>query len=364
MTDLRSLTLSQLADLCADIGWEPYRAKQIYSWVWQKGITDLDAMTNLSKDKRAELAHKYRVQELTEERRLTDEDGTVKFTWRLSDGAIVESVFIPEPDRRTVCVSTQIGCSLACSLCLTGRMGFKRNLAWYEIAGQVLEVKRKLQGIRGSNGQVAAKPGLEPANPGTRKPHPVVTNVVFMGMGEPFLNYEAVLEALTQLNSDIGLNLGARKMTVSTAGIPDRVREYGRFPLQTRLAVSLNASDNETRDQLMPINRRYPLEELIPAVREFTQVKDKRVTFEYVLIDGVNNRKQDIVQLTRLLEGIPCKLNLIPFNPVPDCNYRPPSVRDVERFAQSLYPLLPAVTIRRSRGAGILAACGQLAGLT
>ena len=183
-----------------------------------------------------------------------------------------------------------------------------------------------------------------------------------MGMGEPFLNYDAAIEAVTQLNSDFGLNIGARKITVSTAGIPDAIRRYARFPLQSRLAVSLNAPDNETRDQLMPVNRTHPLEELMPAVREFTKAKGKRVTFEYVLIDGVNNRKQDARQLERLLKGIPCKVNLIPLNPFPGCEFRAPAEREVERFRQALFPLLPAVTVRRSRGAGILAACGQLAG--
>jgi len=362
MLDLRSFTLAQFAELCSRLDWEPYRAKQVYSWLWQKGATDMDAMTNLSKEKRNQLKQEFTIAELKTEKTARDKDGTVKFTWRLSDGEIVESVFIPESDRRTVCVSTQVGCSLGCEFCYTGRMGFRRNLAWHEIAGQVLEVRKRIQGIEESRNQEAVGSELDPLTTGPLDPSPLVSNVVFMGMGEPFLNYDATIEAVTQLNSDLGLNIGARKITVSTAGIPDAIRKYARFPLQSRLAVSLNASDNETRDQLMPINQRHPLEELIPAVREFTKLKGKRVTFEYVLIDGVNNRKQDVAQLSRLLEGIPCKLNLIPFNPFPDSDLKPPPPQEVERFKLALFPLLPAVTVRRSRGTNILAACGQLAG--
>ena len=348
MLDLRSFTLAQFAELCSRLDWEPYRAKQVYSWLWQKGATDMDAMTNLSKEKRNQLKQEFTIAELKTEKTARDKDGTVKFTWRLSDGETVESVFIPESDRRTVCVSTQVGCSLGCEFCYTGRMGFRRNLAWHEIAGQVIDVARAIPDL---------VPSLDIGNSSL-----VISNVVLMGMGEPFLNYDATIEAVTQLNSDLGLNIGARKITVSTAGIPDAIRKYARFPLQSRLAVSLNASDNETRDQLMPINQRHPLEELIPAVREFTKLKGKRVTFEYVLIDGVNNRKQDVAQLSRLLEGIPCKLNLIPFNPFPDSDLKPPPPQEVERFKLALFPLLPAVTVRRSRGTNILAACGQLAG--
>ncbi|MEO0081504.1 MAG: 23S rRNA (adenine(2503)-C(2))-methyltransferase RlmN [candidate division WOR-3 bacterium] len=353
MTDLRSFTLAQLTELCTRLGWEPYRAKQMYSWLWQKGVTTLDAMTDLGKDKRTRLAQEFEIREPTLEKFVQDIDGTTKFTWRLSDSSVIESVFIPEPDRRTVCVSSQVGCGLGCVFCYTGTMGFSRNLSWHEITAQVLGVRRKVQ-EQDSTSHHAKRSG-------NRETGPAITNVVFMGMGEPFLNYDATIEALTQLNCDYGLKIGARKMTVSTAGIPDAIRRYARIPLQTRLAVSLNATDNETRDRLMPVNRSFPLEELMPTVQEFTRIKHKRVTFEYVLIDGVNNRKQDVRQLERLLKGIPCKVNLIPLNPFPGCEFRAPSEHEVERFRRALFPLLPAVTIRRSRGTDILAACGQLA---
>ncbi|OYD14028.1 23S rRNA (adenine(2503)-C(2))-methyltransferase RlmN [candidate division WOR-3 bacterium JGI_Cruoil_03_51_56] len=338
MTDLKSLTQEQLKKLCQELGWQDYRSKQIFSWLWQKNATDIQEMTNLSKEKRNLLASGYYIGQLKPERTARDKDGTRKFTFRLKRDNIIESVFIPGKDRKTVCISTQVGCKLGCKFCYTAKMGFKRNLEWHEIAGQVLAI-RKLVNQR-------------------------ITNVVFMGMGEPFLNYDATIEAIKALNSDFGINIGARRITVSTSGIPEAIRRYSRFPLQSKLAISLNASDNETRSMLMPVNRKYPLEKLIPAVREFTQIKNKRVTFEYVLIDGINNRKKDIRQLANLLKAIPCKINLIPFNPFPGTEFCAPPFRSVEDFAEALYPLLPAVTIRKSRGSSILAACGQLAGTT
>ena len=336
MTDLRSLTLGDLRQFCEGLGWKAFRARQLYAWIWQRGVTDLDAMTDIGKAQRRMLSEQTRIGTLQVVDTSRADDGTAKIGFSLADGETIESVYIPEPNRRTVCVSTQAGCRLGCAFCRTAAHGFRRNLGWHEIAGQVLDTSRLLG----------------------RRP----TNVVFMGMGEPFLNYESVLTALRELNSDHGINIGARKLTVSTAGIPARIREYARFELQSKLAVSLNASDDDTRSELMPVNRRYPLAELLSAVREFTAVRNKRVTFEYVLVDGLNNRDQDVHQLGSLLRDIPCKVNLIPLNPVPGSDLRSPSDDSVRRFADKLYPVLPAVTIRRSRGADILAACGQLAG--
>ncbi len=335
MIDIRTLNLEGLEALCTELGWKSYRAKQLYTWVWQKDATGFDAMTNLSKENRTRLAARFRISELRPARTLEAADGTVKFTFTLDDGALIESVYIPDENRRTVCVSTQVGCPLGCRFCNTARMGLIRDLAWHEIAVQVQAVQRHV--------------GRQ------------LTNVVLMGMGEPFLNYEATVEAIRNVNSDFGINIGARRITVSTAGIPDAILRYARFPLQSKLALSLNAADDETRTELMPVNRKHPLGELIPAVREFTRIKGKRVTFEYVLIKGINDRRQDISGLDALLRGIPCKINLIPFNPFPGSDLEPTSPAAVERFAQALYPLLPAVTIRRSRGQEIQAACGQLA---
>jgi len=361
MTNILSLNLAGLEAACAELGWERYRARQLYSWLWQKGASDFDQMTNLARDKRNLLKERFTIALPAPVRELRDPDGTRKFTLELEDKLVVEAVYIPETGRRTVCVSTQVGCALACAFCRTGQQGFKRNLAWHEIAGQVLAVKKRVQGTKGPRGQVQDSETLEPSNPRTLEPCPI-TNVVFMGMGEPFLNYDATVEAATNLNLDYGLGIGARRITISTSGIPEGIRRYADFPLQTKLAISLNASDNETRDKLMPVNKLHPLEELFAAIREYVAKKNKRVTFEYVLIDGMTNRRKDAYQLARLLKGIPCKVNLIPLNPVEGSVLRPPTGPAIEHFRDQLYPLLPAVTVRKSRGQSILAACGQLAG--
>jgi 23S rRNA (adenine2503-C2)-methyltransferase len=185
-----------------------------------------------------------------------------------------------------------------------------------------------------------------------------------MGMGEPFLNYDATIEAAKTINAENGLGIGARRITISTSGIPDGIRAFTTLPQQFRLALSLNASDDETRSKLMPVNKIHPLKEVMAAIRAYTDARNKRVTFEYVLVDGVNNRDKDVKQLADLLKGIPCKLNLIPLNPFPGCDLKPPTPESVEAFAKKLWPLVPAVTVRRSKGASILAGCGQLAGLS
>jgi 23S rRNA (adenine2503-C2)-methyltransferase len=343
-TDLRTLTRTELGQVCAGLGWPAYRARQLANWLWHKGASSFEAMTDLGKEQRRILAEQFVLDPLQPAAVTADADGTTKFAFRLSDGAIVEAVHIPERDRRTACVSSQVGCGLACRFCATGRLGLTRNLAWHEMAVQVLAVREFLR-----------RSSLDARRS-------TLTNVVFMGMGEPMLNLTAVLEAVRVINDDEALGIGARHITLSTSGIIDGIRSYARFPLQTRLAVSLNASDDETRTRLMPVNRDQPLDALIAAVRDYCRNWGKRVTFEYVLVAGVNDRSQDPGQLGRLLKGIPCKLNLIPLNPFAGCELRPPEPDAVEAFARSLWPLVPAVTVRRSKGAGISAACGQLAG--
>jgi len=336
MTDLKSKTLTELKELVRELGWEEYRATQIFTWLWQKGIADIEQMTNLSKDKRALLKENCYISELKLIATQTANDNTQKFLFGLEDGLNIESVFIPEKSRKTVCVSTQVGCGLGCSICYTGQTGFKRNLKFFEITDQVLQVQ-KLTGQK-------------------------VTNVVFMGMGEPLLNYDECLKAVEVLNSDFGLNIGARKITISTIGIPDKIYQFASFPLQVKLAISLNGADDKTRNYLMPYTKKYPLSELMAAVRYYTQKKRKRVTFEYVLVKGINDRAQDAERLRRLIKGIPCKINLIPFNPYPGCELEAPDFALVERFAKNFYSDLPCVTIRKSKGAEIIAGCGQLSG--
>lgn len=335
MTNLKSLTLDALLIYIKQLGWEEYRAKQIFTWIWQKGITDINLMTNLAKAKREQLHNISYISNLKLIDQKIAKDGTQKFLFALEDNKEVESVFIPESDRKTVCVSTQVGCALNCQICYTAKIGFTRNLKFYEIADQILQVQLL-----------------------TRER---ISNVVFMGMGEPFLNYAEVLKAIELINSDFGLNIGARKITVSTSGIVERIYDFADFPLQAKLAISLNAATDELRNQLMPINKKYPLSELIKAIRYFVEKKKKRVTFEYVVIKDINDRASDIKALTKLLYGIPCKINLIPFNPFPNCRYASPSIEEMQTLLEKLYPKLPAVIIRKSRGQEILAACGQLA---
>jgi 23S rRNA (adenine2503-C2)-methyltransferase len=378
MPDLRSLTLVELQSEFAALSWPRYTADQVFIWLWQKGVNDIAAMTNLSKERRALLAERYslRLPELL--RTLDDEDGTTKFTFKLADDNVIESVFIsesprppltpspqpPAPDsgRRTVCVSTQVGCKLGCDFCFTGTLGFKRDLAWHEIAAQVLAIRQHMGSVK-SQGE-NSKSGSAPDFAISPFPFPLISNVVFMGMGEPFLNYDATIEAAKTINAEQGLGIGARRITISTSGIPAGIRAFTQLPQQFRLALSLNASDDETRSDLMPVNKLHPLKEVMAAIRDYTDAKNKRVTFEYVLVDGINNRDKDVKQLATLLKGIPCKVNLIPLNPFPGCDLTAPSEQSVEAFARKLWPLVPAVTVRRSKGASILAGCGQLAGLT
>jgi 23S rRNA (adenine2503-C2)-methyltransferase len=360
MIDLKSLDLAGLESFVAGLGWEPYRAKQLFTWTWQKGVSDVDVMTNLAKAKRDDLKAKAYISTLKLVRRLSSKDGTTKFQFELEDGLGIESVFIPDAARRTVCVSSQVGCPLGCDICYTGQLGFKRNLRFHEIADQVMQVARLVE-----NPQISQTGGdvrKAPAHSAVRSPESVVTNVVMMGMGEPMLNLDEVLKAGEMLNSDLGLRIGARHITISTAGIPQGIRKLADYPKQFKLAVSLNAADDKTRSRLMPVNRKYGLDVLGEAIQYYVKKTHKRVTFEYVLVRGINDRPEDAQKLMRMLKYVPCKINLIPFNSCPNRDYAAPSPEEVEAFAQVLYPHLPAVTIRRSRGSEIRAACGQLAG--
>lgn len=337
MVDIKTFTLEQLSEYGERAGWERYRARQLFVWLYQKHIDDFQKMTNLSKQFRQQLSREFTISHLFPTRTIESPDAAVKFTFALSDGNIVESVLLSDRDRRTVCVSSQVGCPLNCAICATARLGFKRNLRWFEIVEQIQAIIRKT--------------GILP------------TNVVFMGMGEPLLNYQEVMEAVKTLNSDYGLKIGARRITISTAGIPEGILRLAEFPLQVRLAISLNASDDKTRSSLMPVNRLYPIKKVLQAVRAYYTRTRRRVTFEYVLIDSVNNTPGDVSRLVDLLKDIPCKINLIPFNPFPGSEFKPPTPAAVKKFALALYPHLPAVTIRKSKGSSILAGCGQLAGM-
>lgn len=336
-TDIKSFNLEELNLLAEKLSWEKYRPMQIFQWLYQKDAQSFDQMTNLNKQLRTQLAQRFYISRLEPVRTIKSEDRTTKCTFKLDDGNLIESVLIFDQNRRTICVSTQAGCALGCHFCATAKMGFKRNLKWFEIVEQIQALIRTTS--------------IQP------------TNIVLMGMGEPLLNLDEVLNAVKVINSNYGLRIGARRITISTAGIPEGILQIARFPLQIRLAISLNATDDKTRSQLMPVNKRYPLKSLLNAAREYVKITRRRLTFEYVLIPGINNLPDDAVRLTKLLKNIPCKVNLIPFNPFPGTKFQPPSEKEVKQFAQALYPYLPAVTIRKSKGGSIQAGCGQLAAL-
>jgi len=319
---------------CAGKEMEPYRAQQIFRWVWKKDKAHFKDITTLSKSLREKLSRECELPLLKKVKVLSSKDGTKKFLFALPDNESIESVYIPTKKRKTVCISTQVGCPLNCSFCMTGKSGFKRNLDVWEIVDQV----RRLESEIGER----------------------LTNVVLMGMGEPLLNYKNVTKAIEILNSDMGMNIGARKITVSTSGIVPGIKNLAEYPLQVKLAVSLNAATDRKRDALMPINKKYNLTKLMQALEYYYEMKKKRITFEYVLIKGINDSIYDAKALAQLTKNIPCKINIIPFNPIDGVSYKRPGEKTIKRFIDYLYPIAQAVTLRESRGNDINGACGQL----
>ncbi len=336
--DLKNLTRDDLAAFAVDHGLPAFRAKQIFSWLYRPGISSFAQMTDLSKELRESLAKEAFFSRLCPAVKELSSDGTIKYGFRLQDGKMIESVLIPEEDRNTLCISSQVGCAMACAFCLTGTMGFTRNLTCAEIVDQVC----------------AVSDDLRENNLG------VINNLVFMGMGEPLANFDNLIKALTILLDELGLHFSERRITVSTCGLAPKIIELGQR-LKVNLAVSLHAADNATRNRLMPINLRYPLETLLDACREFSLPKRKRITFEYVLLKGINDSDQDAVKLARLLHGIPAKINLLPCNEAPELPFAKPSQQRIDSFQNILKMKDYTVLVRASRGADISAACGQLA---
>ena len=349
-TDLKALSLDGLADFLAQHvpgGKERYRARQLYKWMWQRGARSFDEMTNVSKDARRALEQVAGMSFLELAKRQQSEDGTTKYVWRLADGQHIESVLIPDMNRPayegvvgkprlTLCVSTQVGCAMACDFCLTGKMGLVRHLTAAEIAGQVRVL-------------AAATNLLD-----------FPFNIVLMGMGEPLHNYDETMKALRMLRSEPGLAISPRRVTLSTVGIVPGLEKLAREPLMPNLAISLHATTDEQRTQLVPPNRKYPLASIIDACRRFPLKNRNRITFEYVLLAGVNDTPDDARRLVKLLSGIKAKVNLIPLNPAPGIPYERPSDDRVNRFAQILADRHVTVSVRKSRGRDIRAACGQL----
>jgi 23S rRNA (adenine2503-C2)-methyltransferase len=317
-------------------GLPAYRTEQIWRWLYRRRATSFEEMTDLSRELRQALARDFTVGSLAVHQRLGSRDGSVKYLFRLRDGTFVETVYIPEPERVTLCVSTQVGCGLGCVFCATARMGLKRNLTRAEIVDQILEVQRRC--------------------PEDRR----ISNLVFMGMGEPLANYDATrgaLEAITDARS--GMGISPRKITVSTVGLLPQMR---RLMEETRvnLAISLHSVRDEVRSGLMPVNRKYPVAELLECCRSLPVPRRKRITFEYLLIGGLNDLAADALELAARLRGIRCKVNLIPFNPHEGSGYARPADAVVERFGETLRGRGIQANVRRPRGDDIQAACGQL----
>ena len=340
--NLLDLDLDGLTAWFEAIGEKPYRARQVLRWLHQRGAEDFEQMTDLAKGLREKLTQMAQIRPPRLIAGQAAADGTRKFLLEVGPGNRVETVFIPETDRGTLCVSTQVGCALACSFCSTGRQGFNRNLSVAEILGQLWWANKALGRDAG----------------GER----IISNVVLMGMGEPLLNFDNVVTALSVMLDDHAYGLSRRRVTVSTAGIVpamDRLRE--RMPVA--LAVSLHAPDDDLRNELVPINRKYPLRELLAACRRYVAAAPRDfITFEYVMLDGVNDSPAHARALIELTRDVPCKFNLIPFNPFPDSGYRRSPPQTVRRFASELQAAGRIATIRKTRGDDIDAACGQLAG--
>jgi 23S rRNA (adenine2503-C2)-methyltransferase len=330
--NLKGMWVGDFEQLLGELGEKRYKARQLASWIYARGATDFSEMTELSNDLREKLNRIATINGVQlVKRQVSQKDLSEKFLFKLSDGEKVETVLMWEADRVTACVSTQVGCPLGCTFCATGQMGCARNLTAGEIVDQIIALKDSR-----------------------------VNHVVLMGMGEPLLNYDEVLKAIKIMNNEMGLSLAAKRITVSTAGIPAMIKKLADENLKLKLAISLNAPTDATRTKLMPVNKKYPVKELLAAVKEFVKKTKRGVTFEYVLIRDVNDSEKDALALSKLVQGIRCKINLIPYNPVDGLPYDRPSEERVLAFRDYLSPRAPAVTLRRSKGEDILAACGQL----
>ncbi|HUJ99582.1 MAG TPA: 23S rRNA (adenine(2503)-C(2))-methyltransferase RlmN [Stellaceae bacterium] len=340
--DLVGLSRAALQAEMAAMGAEPFRARQLWHWIYNRGTTDFAAMTTLSKAFRAALAERYIVGRPGVARALTSVDGTRKWLLRFADGQEAECVHIPEEDRGTLCISSQVGCTLTCRFCHTGTQRLVRNLTAVEIVGQVMLARDAL--------------GEWPSPQDDRQ----LTNIVLMGMGEPLFNYENVAAALKIVMDHEGLSLSRRKITLSTSGVVPMIRRCGE-ELAVNLAISLHAVTDELRDVLVPINRKYPLAELLDACRSYPGASNaRRITFEYVMLNGINDTPAEARQLVRLLAGIPAKVNLIPFNPWPGAPYERSRDAAIREFADIVNAAGYSSPVRTPRGEDIMAACGQL----
>ena len=333
-TNVTGMTLEEMEFLMESIGQPKYRAAQLFNWIYKRGILSFHEMTNFAKPLRQQLADLAEIGNVSVEKQVTATDGqTTKFLFKLIDDLYVESVFMIDGKRRTVCLSSQVGCALNCSFCATGKMGFQRNLSAGEIVDQLLMIQRTLN--------------VE------------ITNIVIMGMGEPFLNYDEVIKACDIISHDKGIAIGKRKITISTSGIVPAIKRFTDEGQGYKLAISLNVADDKMRSQLMPINKKYSLGELINAARYYAAKSRHRITFEYVMIAGVNDRAEDALKLAKLINNLKCKINIIPFNLI-DKRQRPSSEETINAFIKPFLNMNVVISVRRSKGVDIGAACGQL----
>lgn len=336
MENLASLDNQELERFITGLGLPAFRVRQIQRWIYTRGCGDFGRMSDLSKETRRVLADESRIRSIKPVDIRTSSDGTEKYLFRLADGESVESVLMFEPCRATLCVSSQVGCAMGCRFCRTASLGFRRSLEAHEIVEQALFARGRLL------------------------PDADITNIVLMGMGEPFENFGNVREALFRLTSPDYVGLSKRHVTVSTSGNADGIRELGRSGPDVNLAVSLNATTDEIRSEIMPVNRKFSISELMRACREFPLKPYRRITFEYVMLRGVNDTEADAMRLIRLIKGIPSKVNLIPFNPFDGARFERPDDADVERFQTILAAGGVSAPVRKSKGRDIAAACGQL----
>jgi 23S rRNA (adenine2503-C2)-methyltransferase len=334
--DLKNLRPSELVEFLGSFGKERYRSIQILRWLYQKGVESFDEMTNLSKRFRQELGQIGFISTLSTLNMEQARDGTKKFLLQLKDGNRIESVLIPDKTRLTLCLSTQVGCALGCRFCLTGKIGWKRDLMVSEILNQILAVRKMLP---------------EKTS---------ITNIVLMGMGEPLANYKNTLKAIELMAHPDAFKFSSRKITLSTVGLLPELEQLAEEKISFRLAISLNASEEETRSDLMPVNRRYPLNKILALCKKFPLRPRTRITFEYVMVEGINDSSQDAKRLLKILRGIPSKVNLIPLNEAPEIPFKKTSEEKIKRFQEILLEGGLTAIVRTSKGREISAACGQL----
>ena len=334
--DLAELDRQALEAELSKRGHESFRARQLFAWIYRRGVTDIDAMTDLSRELRATLSSHFTLTTPEVVNRERSSDGTEKFLLRLADGRQIESVFIPDTPSMTFCISTQVGCAMACAFCLTGKMGLVRNLTAGEIVGQVRVLAHTVD-LRDRG-----------------------FNIVLMGMGEPLHNYDETMKALRILTDEHGFAMSPRRITLSTVGVLPALEKLAREPIMPNLAISLHAPTDEQRGALVPINRKYGVSEIIEACKRFPLKRRSRITFEYVMLAGVNDRPEDARRLAKLLHGVKSKVNLIPLNAAAGIPFERPSDEVVSRFAEILADHYLTVSVRKSRGRDIRAACGQL----